>query len=162
VCSNIGEEITELEELMRKRQTIHSLHLLELVQIKRVEEKNVCSVINKMHILIDYPFKTLQDEVNDRIAGGRNKPFLEAELWSVLYSCSVGLSVLYGRKMPHECLTGSEIFISRDGLIKISDPLLLGLEKNYIRILKRDAEHVHIPPEILNFLDDCNFSFYDK
>jgi hypothetical protein len=38
------------------------------------------------------------------------------------------------------------VFISRDGLIKISDPLLLGLEKNYIRVLKRDAESVHIPP----------------
>jgi hypothetical protein len=92
-----------------------------------MEEKNVCSVINKMRLFIEYPFKTLQDEVGDRIVGGRVKPFAEAELWSVMYSCCVGLNVLYGKKMPHECLTANEIFISRDGLIKISDPLLLGL-----------------------------------
>jgi hypothetical protein len=64
--------------------------------------------------------------------------------------------------MPHESLTASEIYISRDGFIKISDPLLLGLSKNYIKILKNSNDHVHVAPEIMNFLDDCNFSFYDK
>lgn len=29
--------------------------------------------------------------------------------------------------MPHESLTANNIFISRDGLIKIADPLALGL-----------------------------------
>jgi hypothetical protein len=101
VCSNIGEEVTELEELMKRRQVIRSPHLLGLVQIKRMEEKNVCSVINRMHLLIEYPFKTLRDEVGDRVTSGRGRPFAEAELWSVLYSCCVGLGVLYDRKMPH-------------------------------------------------------------
>lgn len=31
-----------------------------------------------------------------------------------------------------------DIFISRDGLIKISDPMLLGLEKNYVKLLKKE------------------------
>lgn len=64
--------------------------------------------------------------------------------------------------MPHESLTSDQVFISRDGLIKISDPILLGLDKNYIKVLKNKSEYAHISPEIINFLDECNFSYYDK
>lgn len=65
-------------------------------------------------------------------------------------------------KVSHESLTQENIFISRDGLIKICDPMLLGLEKNYIQLMKKEGEDVHISPELMNFMDDCNFSYYDK
>ena len=64
--------------------------------------------------------------------------------------------------MPHESLTIDQIFINKEGLIKISDPILLGLEKNYIKVLKNVYDPIYISPEIISFLDDCNFSFYDK
>ena len=28
--------------------------------------------------------------------------------------------------------------------------------------MKKTEEIAHVSPEIMNFLDDCNFSFYDK
>lgn len=83
-------------------------------------------------------------------------------MWSILYSCCVGLNTLYKDKITHESLTNNEIFINREGLIKIADPLLLGLEKNYIKVMKKSPETAHVSPEIMNFLDDCNFSFFDK
>lgn len=48
--------------------------------------------------------------------------------------------------MPHESLTSSQIYINREGIIKIADPILLGLEKNYIKVLKNSDEHVQISP----------------
>lgn len=101
--------------------------MLNLLQIRRKEEKNVCSVVHKLYLLIEYPFKTLYDEMNDKIAAGKVRPFTEDELWSIIYSCSVALNTLYNKKMPHESFTAHDIYISKDGLIKISDPLLLGL-----------------------------------
>lgn len=61
VCSNIGEEINCFEDMLRKRQQVRSQHLLDLVQIRRKEEKNVCSVAHKMYLLIEFPFKSLKD-----------------------------------------------------------------------------------------------------
>jgi hypothetical protein len=92
---------------MQLRQQYRSSHLLELAEIKRSEEKNVCSVLYKLQLLIEYPFKCLEEEIKDKINAGRREPFLEAELWSVLYSCCVGLELLYRKKMPHESLTAS-------------------------------------------------------
>lgn len=72
----------------------------------------------------------------DKICHSKVIPFLEAELWSILYSCCQGLYTLYSKKMPHESLTSNQIYINREGIIKIADPILLGLEKNYIKVLK--------------------------
>ena len=73
------------------------------------------------------------------------------------------MHTLYLNKFNHESLNPKQIYINKDGLIKISDPILLGLEKNYITVLKkRNDEGTYLSPEIMNFLDDCNFSFYDK
>jgi hypothetical protein len=54
-----------------------------------------------MYLLIEFPFKTLRDEIMDKISQSKVVPFLEAELWSILYSCCMGLNVLYEKKMPH-------------------------------------------------------------
>ncbi len=48
----------------------------------------------------------------------------------------------------------------------MSQPFLHGLEKNYFKSLKsKDStikKNIYISPEIINCLEDCNFSYYDK
>jgi hypothetical protein len=55
-----------------------------------------------MNLLIEYPFKTLADEIQERRV--IDNYFDEEELWSILYSCCVGLNTLYINKLNHESL----------------------------------------------------------
>lgn len=71
---------------------------------------------------------------------------------------------MYEAKFNHECLSSRQIYITREGIVKVSDPIVLGLEKNYTNLLKNteNRDELIVSPEIMNFLDDFNFSFYDK
>lgn len=109
-----------------------------MMRIRKKEEKQVCSILHKLYMIIEYPFKSLRDEINEKKSYGfmrdqkMNKlvpkeRFSEGEIWSILYSCCKGMDCLYRHKFTHESLTADEIFIDKDGMIKISDPMLLGL-----------------------------------
>ena len=126
-------------ELLTTRQKVKSPHLLELIQIKRKEEKHVCSMLHKIYLLIEYPFKTLRDDIQERLAEKSKNYFGEAELWSILYSCCLALNTLYNSNISHESIASDNIFINKEGLIKIVDPILLGLEKNYIKVMKKNG-----------------------
>lgn len=62
--------------------------------------------------------------------------FQEHELWSILYSCTLGLEALYASDMPHEGISKSMIFIDKDGVVKIGDPILLGSRTNYDKAIE--------------------------
>ncbi len=64
----------------------------------------------------------------------------------------MALQTLYSNNFYHEALGLNQIFVDRAGLIKISDPLILGLEKNYIHVLKKNGVNVHLSPEIMSFV----------
>ena len=131
------DEIAGFNKLIVKRQKIKCSHVLNVTEIHRREEKNVCSILQKIYLLIEYPFKNLGEEVEERVnAKDGPKYFNQSELLSILYSCCIGLRTLYNNNINHESLTMDEILIDRSGIIKISDPLLLGLEKNYIACIK--------------------------
>jgi hypothetical protein len=38
--------------------------------------------------------------------------------------------------MPHEGITKSLIFVDKDGVVKIGDPILLGARTNYDRVIE--------------------------
>lgn len=48
-------------DMMKKREKVSSPHLLQLITTRKREEKNVCSMLYKLYLLIEYPFKTLKD-----------------------------------------------------------------------------------------------------
>jgi hypothetical protein len=61
--------------------------------------------------------------------------FSEDELWSVLYSCCHALFALYANKISHECLCTSQVCIDTAGIIKLADPILVPLSKNYLALM---------------------------
>ena len=96
-------------------------------------------MLHKIYLLIEYPFKTLKDDIQERLAEKSKNYFGEAELWSILYSCCLALNTLYNSNISHESIASDNIFINKEGLIKIVDPILLGLEKNYIKVMKKNG-----------------------
>jgi hypothetical protein len=48
-------------------------------------------------MMVEYPFRNLYEEVDERRQGGPEdrEYFTENELWSVMYSCVLGLEKLY-------------------------------------------------------------------
>ena len=44
----------------------------------------------KVLVVCDYPFKSLKEELDERVVAREN--FSEAELWSILYSCVTELT----------------------------------------------------------------------
>jgi hypothetical protein len=53
-------------ELLEKRRSFKSLHLLDVLRVENRIEKHVCSTISKVYVLVEYPFKTLHDEIAER------------------------------------------------------------------------------------------------
>lgn len=82
----------------------------------RVESKifsSFCSTTYKIYAVFEYPQVTLREEILARQK--ENKTFEEAELWSILQSCSNALIEL----RPVVSLNPAEIFINPDGHLKV-------------------------------------------
>ena len=50
--SNIEDEMIGFKELLEKRKEVKSAHLLELIQVNCKMEKQVCSILHKLYLLI--------------------------------------------------------------------------------------------------------------
>ena len=155
-------DLERLKALLECRARLKSPHILELVEIKEKQQDFLCSVHFKMYLVLEYSSKSLKQDSAERALAGR--PFQESDLWSVLYSCCAALNVLYSNGATHESLTAAQVFINRDGFVKIAEPLLFGLEKNHLEAMRREegSHLVHLSPEIIACIDDQNFFYYDK
>lgn len=76
-----------------------------MVYSKGKVEKSICGASHKYYVIVEYPFRTLFEEVKDRrvkkewsVSGER---FTEEEVWSILYSCCQGLKHLYSKGFRH-------------------------------------------------------------
>jgi serine/threonine protein kinase len=99
----------------------------------------------KVYVLWEFPQRTLEDEINERIIQKRR--FQEKELWSILASCILGLSHLQKEDIKHNALKSGVILISPDGYVKLFDPLATGTLSNYEKLLtKRAKPHLYLSP----------------
>ena len=130
-----------------KKRANHQ-HLLGIHNVTSRSENTFCSNIHKVFVVIEYPFRTLNEEIEER---KRNWDyFSESEIWSILYSCAMGLNYLYSTNLTHESLTSNRVYIEKGGLIKVSDPGLMSHNSNLITyITKSNKEHVYLSPEQL-------------
>jgi len=65
-----------------------------------------------------------------------------------LASCIVGLSHLQKNGIKHSSLKSNNILLSREGIIKVSDPFATGQPSNYDGALtKRNTLHAYLSPE---------------
>lgn len=118
-----------------------------------------------MFLVLEYSFKNAALEIQERRKINEETPFQESDLWSILYSCCTALHTLYTNGLSHECLTTEQIFINKEGFVKVSEPLLFGLEKNHLEAMRTKEDghvNVHLSPEIMNCLEDQNFFYYEK
>lgn len=125
----------------------------------------MCSSTFKLKIVSELPFKTIKEDIKERLASSPVKFFTEDELWSILYSCCHAMYSLYINKFSHESLTTDQIYIDTDGIIKVADSLLVNGTKNYLCLMNEDLmqEDVrYISPELRNLVDDNNFYQYEK
>jgi hypothetical protein len=99
----------------------------------------MCSSTFKIRTVVEYPFKTVKDEILERSAPVNQRFFNEDELWSILYSCCHALYSLYINKFYHECLNVDQIFIDTGGLVKIADSILVSTTKNYLVLMNEST-----------------------
>lgn len=72
--------------------------------------------------------------------------FTENELWSVLYSCALGLEGIYGEGNSYEGVRSDRVYISKEGLVKVAEPWLLSQEVNIVE-WGQQGKHVYLSPE---------------
>ena len=134
----------------RKMQLGNCKHVGPLEQILSKAEDQYCSTYYKIYALFRFTHRTLRDEIEERKA--QQRPFQEKDLWSMLASCIVGMSHLQKHAIKHQSLSSSAILLSREGVIRVYDPISTGVQTNYDSLLtKRDTPHVYLSPE----LGDC-------
>lgn len=79
-----------------------------MVFSKSKTEKSLCSATHKYYVIVEFPFRTVFEEVRDRRNRARGsgklglgERFSEEEVWSILYSCCMGLQHLYQQGYRH-------------------------------------------------------------
>lgn len=82
---------------MRRRHP--SQHLLAVRETYTRTESNFCSNEFKLFLMVEYPFRNLSEEVEERRV--TDDYFRENELWSIVYSCCLGLKQIYAYEGRH-------------------------------------------------------------
>lgn len=134
-CSSLPD-MERIKTFLREKAQIKSHHLLALAEIKEKKQDFVCSSHYKMYLVLEYSFKNVGQEIKERAAEAQKNYFQESDIWSILYSACTALNILYSHGATHESLTAEQIFISKDGFVKIAEPTLFGLEKNHLEAMR--------------------------
>jgi serine/threonine protein kinase len=132
VTCSTQADMDRLKALLECRAQLKNHHILSLVEIKEKQQDYICSIHYKMYLVLEYSFKNLAQEIRERSTPIENNYFQESDIWSILYSCCTALNALYSNGATHESLTAEQIFINKDGFVKVTEPLLFGLEKNHL------------------------------
>ena len=69
-----------------------------------------------MLVVCDYPFKSLKEELDERVVAREN--FSEAELWSILYSCVKGLDFLSRTHIDYDAVSAKNVLLDKEGRIR--------------------------------------------
>lgn len=70
---------------------------------------------------------SLRNEVEARIQEG--KVFKEKEIWSILCSCCIVMAYLEKNGVYYKNLTPEDIYLNDEGIVKLMDPELCGLNE---------------------------------
>lgn len=119
--------------------------LAPLEKIVSRTEDQYCSTFFKLYAMFQFNDRTLETEANERKLQKRS--FHETELWSILASCILGLSHLQRNGIRHESLRSNSILISKEGVVKVYDPVATGSQTNYDTLLtRRSTPHIYLSP----------------
>lgn len=61
----------------------------------------------------------LQTKINN--AKKTNRPFKEADIWSIFYQMVLGLNALHQKKIVHRDIKCANVFLTKDGTVKLGD-----------------------------------------
>lgn len=136
--TNSSEEFAQLQTKLKVRQMHQHPHVLSVHDVAAQTENTICSHVHRLFLIVEYPFRTLQEEIDERAA--TRQSFSENELWSLIYSCSVGLGHLYAHGLQHQAVTSGHVYVEGGGLIKISDPELMNQPTN-LSVLHTARKH---------------------
>jgi hypothetical protein len=117
------QRFAELQARLQTLQQGASPFVVQVVEQHELIEEGNCSTWHSHLVVFDLPHKTLAAELKQRVRAGR--PFKERELWSVLVSVVSAMHWLGTRTALYLPLALADIFISRDGLVKICEGWLL-------------------------------------
>lgn len=112
---------------LRNKGVVNHPNLLEVLDVSLQDEGNVCGDVKTVTMLVDYHSRTLQSEIEKRRRAGRF--YSEEELWYILYAIVSGGAVLQSAKIFHGDLIPSNVFVTKEGFIKIADQSLVTLGK---------------------------------
>lgn len=141
--------VTLMEQ--RRAQLSGCKFLAPLDRVATKAEDQYCSTFYKVYALFEFGERTLEQEVADRSAQKRR--FAENELWSILASCILGLAHLQRGGIRHEALRSGAILVSKEGVVRVYDPLATGAVSNFEALCtRRGTAHLYLSPELTESL----------
>ena len=99
---------------------------------------------------MEYCSKSLVSEINER--KNEMKKFTNGELWYILESYILGLSILQSHSYFCSDIKPSSLFQSKSGLYKVIESNLVGNKSNFINILediKKNKDIYYLSPALL-------------
>jgi serine/threonine protein kinase len=125
--------------------------LAPLERVVSRAEDQYCSTFYKVYALFEFGQRTLDQEVSERRVHGRK--FAENELWSILASCILGLAHLQRNGIRHEALRSAAVLVSKEGVIRLYDPIATGAVANFEALsTRRGTGHLYLSPELCESL----------
>lgn len=150
--TNDEKEFGKLQAALKHRQLNSHPQVLSVFDVYARTEDTLCSHAHKIFLIVEHPFRTLYEEVEERKK--MQDFFTENEVWSIVYSCCLGLSHLYSKSYQHEALSSNRIYIESEGLIKISDPELMKQLKNVTaKHSCASDQHIYLSPEQIEAME---------
>ena len=92
------------------KQLSNTRHVSALVEVISNQQDQYCMTFYKVYALFEFPQRTLDDEINERVL--QKRKFQEKELWSILASCILGMSHLQKNGIKHRCLRSNSILLT--------------------------------------------------
>lgn len=118
-----------------KNNSINEIRLLASINHQNIisyKESFYDEITNVLCIIMEYADNgDLEEKLNKKIK--LNEIFEEIEIWSVLIQLLKGLKELHDRKILHRDIKSANIFLNKDGYVKIGD---LNVSKVYKESLK--------------------------
>lgn len=103
-----------------EKRTRKCRYVLRLEEYHLAQDKRYCLNQFKAYLLFEAPYNDLREELLDRRI--KNMQFHDDELMSILESGVMGLKYFKDIGHPHEAVCSSNILISRERCIMLSDP----------------------------------------
>jgi hypothetical protein len=108
IASPNRAEMQALHESAQQKQHQRNKNVLQLVRVEFLESEEYCTTVYRLHLMFEYPSKTLLDLMNERACQRRRFP--DADLRTIVFNVILGMAYLQSQNVRHQTLRSAVLF----------------------------------------------------